>query len=108
MTNDLESAIAVRHPEIVQMKAALRSAGAVASAMSGSGSAVFGLFRGRRDAQAAVDALSGSDWRVILTESLTRGEYARYSRPVTRRHRQPATNVQDDSSNRTGAVTEGH
>lgn len=84
MINDLEAPIARHHPEIDQMKAALRRAGAVAAAMSGSGSAVFGLFQKRRDALAAVDRLSGSGWRVLLTESLGRGEYARRARP--RRH----------------------
>jgi len=87
MINDLEAAITRHHPEIDQMKAALRRAGAVAAAMSGSGSAVFGLFQKRREALAASDRLSGSGWRVLLTESLGRGEYARRSRPVPIRSR---------------------
>jgi 4-diphosphocytidyl-2-C-methyl-D-erythritol kinase len=82
MINDLEAPIARHHPEIDQMKAALRRAGALAAAMSGSGSAVFGLFQQRRDALSAVDQLSGSGWRVLLTESLGRGDYARRSRPL--------------------------
>ena len=47
MINDLEPPVVRRHPEITALKAALKEAGAVASAMSGSGSAVFGLFRSR-------------------------------------------------------------
>jgi len=82
MINDLEAPIARHHPEIDQMKAALRRAGALAAAMSGSGSAVFGLFQKRRDALSAVDHLSGSGWRVLLTESLGRGDYERRSRPL--------------------------
>ena len=82
MINDLEAAIARHHPEIDQMKATLRRAGAAAAAMSGSGSAVFGLFQSRREALRAVDGLSGSGWQVLLTESLGRGEYAQRSRPV--------------------------
>ena len=82
MINDLEAPIARHHPEIDQMKAALRRAGALAAAMSGSGSTVFGLYQRRADAATAVEALSGSGWRVLLTESLGRGEYARRSRPV--------------------------
>ena len=82
MINDLEPAIARHHPEIDQMKAALRRAGALAAAMSGSGSAVFGLFQKRGDAVTAVDKLSGSGWQVLLTESLGRVEYARKSRPA--------------------------
>ena len=88
MINDLEAPIARHHPEIDQMKAALRRSGALAAAMSGSGSTVFGLFQKRREAEAAVERLSGSGWRVLLTESLGRGEYGRLTRPVT--SRQPA------------------
>ena len=85
MINDLEAPIARHHPEIDQMRTALRRAGALAAAMSGSGSAVFGLFQKRSEALAAVEGLAGSGWRVLLTESLDRGEYARRSRPALRR-----------------------
>ena len=85
MINDLEAPIARHHPEIEQMRTALRRAGALAAAMSGSGSTVFGLFQKRADALAAVERLSGAGWRVILTESLDRGDYARRSRPALRR-----------------------
>ena len=83
MINDLEAPIARHHPEIEQMKLALRRAGALAAAMSGSGSTVFGLFQKRKDAVLAVERLSGSGWRVLMTESLGRGEYSRKSRPAT-------------------------
>jgi 4-diphosphocytidyl-2-C-methyl-D-erythritol kinase len=87
MINDLEAPIARHYPEIEQMKLALRRNGALAAAMSGSGSTVFGLFQKRADAVAAVDRLTGSGWRVLLTESLGRGEYARRSRPQPFRRR---------------------
>jgi 4-diphosphocytidyl-2-C-methyl-D-erythritol kinase len=77
MINDLEAPIAAHHPEIDQMKAALKRAGAVAAAMTGSGSTVFGLFQKGRDALKAMQHLRGSGWRAILTETLDRGEYAR-------------------------------
>jgi 4-diphosphocytidyl-2-C-methyl-D-erythritol kinase len=83
MINDLEAPIARHHPEIDQMKAVLRRAGALAAAMSGSGSAVFGLFQKRAEAHAAVGRLAGSGWRVLLTESLDRQQYARLSRAIT-------------------------
>ena len=86
MINDLEAPIARHHPEIDQMKAALRRAGALAAAMSGSGSAVFGLFQKRRDALLAVERLAGSGWPAVLTESLGRVAYARRSRAVPLRH----------------------
>jgi 4-diphosphocytidyl-2-C-methyl-D-erythritol kinase len=81
MINDLEAPIARHHPEIDQMKAALKRAGALAASMSGSGSTVFGLFQKRRDAVKAVDRLNGSGWRILLTESLGRGEYQRLAAP---------------------------
>jgi 4-diphosphocytidyl-2-C-methyl-D-erythritol kinase len=82
MINDLEPPIARRHPEIDQMKAGLRRTGALAAAMSGSGSAVFGLFQRKSEAEKAVKTLGGSGWGAVLTESLGRVEYARRSRPV--------------------------
>ena len=82
MINDLEAPIARHHPEIDQMKAALRRVGALAAVMSGSGSTVFGLFQRRKEALEAVDRLAGSGWRVLLTESLGRGEYARRTRAL--------------------------
>jgi 4-diphosphocytidyl-2-C-methyl-D-erythritol kinase len=81
MINDLEAPIAAHHPEIDQMKAALKRAGALAAAMSGSGSAVFGLFQKGRDALKAMQHLKGSGWQAILTETLDRGEYARVAAP---------------------------
>jgi 4-diphosphocytidyl-2C-methyl-D-erythritol kinase len=91
MINDLEAPIAAHHPEIDQMKAALKRAGAVAAAMSGSGSTVFGLFQKRREAVVAAERLKGSGWRVILTESVDRGEYA--SRAAPRRAQIPDARV---------------
>lgn len=47
VTNDFERHILVSHPEIAELKHALVDAGASYAAMSGSGSAVFALFRSR-------------------------------------------------------------
>src|SRR6478609_629359 len=58
MVNDLEPPVMRRHQEIGALKQLLRDAGATAAAMSGSGSAVFGLFRGRAAAEKAVKPLS--------------------------------------------------
>ena len=44
ITNDFEAGAFVRHPLIGQVKAQLYEAGALYAAMSGSGSAVFGIF----------------------------------------------------------------
>lgn len=85
MINDLEPPVVRRHPEINAIKFALREAGAVASAMSGSGSAVFGLFRSRAAADRAVQPLSKGGSAACLTRTLTRAEYERRSRPVAKR-----------------------
>lgn len=85
MINDLEPPVVRRHPEIVAIRAALREAGAVAAAMSGSGSAVFGLFRSRPAAARAVGPLARGGCRALLTRTLTRAEYERRARPVAKR-----------------------
>lgn len=85
MINDLEPPVVRRHPEITALKAALREAGAVASAMSGSGSAVFGLFRSRAAAARCVGPLSKGGNKAMLTRTLTRAEYERRARPVAKR-----------------------
>jgi 4-diphosphocytidyl-2-C-methyl-D-erythritol kinase len=85
MINDLEPPVVRRHPEITAIKLALREAGSVASAMSGSGSAVFGLFRGRTAAQRVAHELGRGGARAFLTRTLTRAEYERRSRPIAKR-----------------------
>jgi 4-diphosphocytidyl-2-C-methyl-D-erythritol kinase len=85
MINDLEPPVVRRHPEITGLKASLREAGAVAAAMSGSGSAVFGLFRSRAAAMRCVKPLSRGGTKAILTRTLTRAEYERRGRPVAKR-----------------------
>lgn len=85
MINDLEPPVLRRHPEIGPLRTALKEAGAVAAAMSGSGSAVFGLFRGRAGASRALRPLSKGGSRALLTRTLTRAEHERRARPVARR-----------------------
>jgi 4-diphosphocytidyl-2-C-methyl-D-erythritol kinase len=85
MINDLEPPVVRRHPEITTLKTSLREAGAVASAMSGSGSAVFGLFRSRAAAERCVRPLSKGGNKALLTRTLSRAEYERRARPVAKR-----------------------
>ena len=56
--NDLEAAVAKRHPEITRIVRALERAGASHAAMTGSGSAVFGLFESARTAGRAARAVT--------------------------------------------------
>jgi 4-diphosphocytidyl-2-C-methyl-D-erythritol kinase len=85
MVNDLEPPVGRRHPEIGAIKQQLRELGATAAAMSGSGSAVFGLFRSRAGAERAVKPLSRNGARALVTRTLSRAEHERRSRPVARK-----------------------
>ena len=82
MINDLEPPVMRRHQEIGGLKTALKEAGATAAAMSGSGSAVFGLFRSRAQAQKALKPLSRNGAKALVTRTLTRAEHERRSRAV--------------------------
>jgi len=64
--NDLEPGVLGAFPEIMNIKAALREKGAVYSSMTGSGSAVFGLFTGAGPAERAAREICLSRWcRVV-------------------------------------------
>ncbi len=66
--NDFEPVVAARHPEIADAVAVLRDAGAVLAMMSGSGSAVYGLFAREADAARALAPLvARPGWRGWLT-----------------------------------------
>jgi 4-diphosphocytidyl-2-C-methyl-D-erythritol kinase len=73
--NDLEGPVAARHPEIPRIVAALMRAGAHHAAMSGSGSAIFGLFHDRRAAETAARTLGRPSRRTLVTRTLSRAGY---------------------------------
>jgi 4-diphosphocytidyl-2-C-methyl-D-erythritol kinase len=75
--NDLQAAVQRRHPEIRALVGALKGAGAAHAAMSGSGSAVFGLFKRRREASVAALAVRRTASRVLLTRTIDRRSYQR-------------------------------
>ena len=81
MINDLENPVARRHPDLLQVKLQLRQSGAVGASMSGSGSAIYGLFRTRAAGVGAARAVTRPAWRIVLTRTLSRLEYERASRP---------------------------
>lgn len=83
--NDLEAPVAAHHPEIRRIVRALDRAGAASAAMSGSGSAVFGLFSSLARAESAARSLSGRRCRALVTRTLTRAGYERRTSitPVT-------------------------
>ena len=70
VSNDLQPLVARRHPVVTRLVRALNKEGAFQASLSGSGSAVFGLFSRRSDAQAAARTLAGP--RTFVTPTLTR------------------------------------
>jgi 4-diphosphocytidyl-2-C-methyl-D-erythritol kinase len=76
LVNDLTPPVARRHPVVREMIEACLSNGAVGAQMSGSGSAVFGLFPEATTSRAA-RALKRPDWLVLVTRTQTRREAAR-------------------------------
>ncbi|HML54194.1 MAG TPA: 4-(cytidine 5'-diphospho)-2-C-methyl-D-erythritol kinase [Solidesulfovibrio magneticus] len=66
MRNDFESVVFAAHPELGRVKERLLALGAAGALLSGTGSAVFGLFRKRQTATLALAMLTGSGPRAYL------------------------------------------
>jgi 4-diphosphocytidyl-2-C-methyl-D-erythritol kinase len=58
VANDLEPSVVAREPRVHELIAHLRESGAMAAAMTGSGSAVFGVFSSAARAQRAREAVA--------------------------------------------------
>ena len=71
--NDLQAPVVRRHPEVAEMIQACLDAGATVSAMTGSGSAVFGVFSPSAAPKAA-RALRRPGWSIMETRTLRRAE----------------------------------
>jgi 4-diphosphocytidyl-2-C-methyl-D-erythritol kinase len=83
LRNDLEPPVARHHPTIARLRHALIDAGAVVAAMSGSGSAVFGLFERAEAARRTAADLTRPGWRVACTRTLSRADHhARHKRAL--------------------------
>lgn len=72
LANDLEAPVARRHPDIGAARRALEAAGAQAASMTGSGSAVFGLFPGEAAARRAARAAAEAGFVALLTRTVDR------------------------------------
>ena len=70
--NDLEAPVERRHPSIGAVRTALAAAGAELARMSGSGSAVFGVFSSERAARRAAASLTRTGHRVVFTRTRPR------------------------------------
>ena len=80
LVNDLEGPVSGRHPGVGRAVRALKKAGASHAAMSGSGSAVFGLFERRTDAARAAGARASGAQRTVVTRTLNRSKYQALAR----------------------------
>jgi len=77
LRNDLEMPVVRHHPAIGRIRQSLLDAGAAFAAMSGSGSAVFGLFERGDAARRTANDLARPGWLSLHTRTLSRREYDR-------------------------------
>jgi 4-diphosphocytidyl-2-C-methyl-D-erythritol kinase len=77
LQNDLEETVFRTHPQIKAIKSLIQKQGSELALMSGSGSAVFGLFWQREEADRAMNALKAlsTEHTALLTTGLSRKEY---------------------------------
>jgi 4-diphosphocytidyl-2-C-methyl-D-erythritol kinase len=73
--NDFEKVVFPKHPELRDIKIALEGAGAGYASLSGSGSALYGLFGTRDKAKKAADSLRKQGLNAVPTSMLRRRTY---------------------------------
>lgn len=65
LVNDLETPVLMNYPILERIKKLLIGLGAVTALMTGSGSAVYGVFPGKKEADAAAKSLRARSWTVF-------------------------------------------
>ncbi len=73
--NDFERVVFPQHPELCKVKSVLERGGARYASLSGSGSAIYGLFDSREKAAVAAKKLNQSGIAAVVTSTLTRRQY---------------------------------
>jgi 4-diphosphocytidyl-2-C-methyl-D-erythritol kinase len=75
--NDFEQVVFPKYPELREVKSVLEGAGAVYASLSGSGSAIYGLFASRTAGQKAAARLQREGVPAVATTTMTRKQYWR-------------------------------
>jgi 4-diphosphocytidyl-2-C-methyl-D-erythritol kinase len=75
--NDFEQVVFPQHPELREVKSMLARAGAFYASLSGSGSALYGLFASRASAEKAAARVRKTGVEARITTTLTRRQYWR-------------------------------
>ena len=73
--NDFERVVFPEYPELREVKRVLEREGARYASLSGSGSALYGLFASGEEAQSAAERMAAAGHAAVATTTLTRDEY---------------------------------
>jgi 4-diphosphocytidyl-2-C-methyl-D-erythritol kinase len=84
LRNDFETVVFSAYPQVARLKRLLTRAGASPALLSGSGSAVYGLFDSRTRADRAVQSLKARhpEWSVWVSRTLSRSESEKQWKPI--------------------------